>query len=152
MRFTNAAHIVELISQGEVSTLPLEVSGLFLDTLEQFPLRKPVQASVDWSEVPNHQLLPWYEQSDDEVLNWAKRLRIGEYQHVGVWYCSTEPCLLTTFEFAMRNLDTLTWGSPGPRYCFGIRVSDTGLMYDFGALLEVDGGPLIHGVANSPSG
>ena len=145
MIVTDADHIREMIAGGKAKALPVHVSREFGAFIEGRPFY-PSGASLDWSKMPPHSAVEWYEKTDDELVQWARTLRLGGYGHVALWYNDREPCLLTGFEFGVANLDTLTWGAPGPRYLFGVAVRDGNYRYSFPALLEVTGGPLLRGV------
>lgn len=146
MVITDAGHIREMVAGGKARPLPAEVSRDFAAYLETCPLRPPLGASVDWPRMPASSAVEWYEKTDDELVAWAKTLRLGRCSHVAVWYNADEPCLLTGFEFGVANLDTLTWGAAGPRYLFGVDVTRGDPHYHFDAFLEVTGGRLLHGV------
>ncbi len=144
MTVTDADHIREMIAAGKAKPLPVPISRDFGRYLESCPLLMPLGASLDWSEVP-HSSVAWYEKSDSELVEWARTLRLGRFSEVAIWYNSVEPCLLAGFEFGVANLDTLTWGAPGPRYLFGIEQRGGNFHCSFDALLEVTGGQLLHG-------
>lgn len=146
MQITEANHIRELIAEGKVKPLPIQISRDFGKFLESYPLLLPLGASIDWSKMPAHDAIEWYEKSDQQIVEWARRLRLGRCSHVAVWYNSEEPCLLATLEFGIANLDTLTWEAPGPRYVFGVNPDGDKYHCAFHAILEVTGGRLLHGV------
>lgn len=146
MIVTDADHIREIVAAGKAKLLPVQISRDFAKFLESCPLQLPLGASIDWSRVAGHSAIGWYEKSDQELVEWARTLRLGRCGHVALWYNSDEPCLLTGFEFGVSNLDTLTWGAPGPRYLFGVDLRDGNSVCSFDAFLEVTGGRLLHGV------
>src|SRR5262245_31087782 len=109
MVVTEANHIRELIAEGKVKLLPIQISRDFGKFLESCPLLLPLGAPLDWSKMPAHSSIAWYEKSDTELVEWARSLRLGRCSHLAMWYNSDEPCLLSTLEFGVANLDTLTW-------------------------------------------
>ena len=146
MTITDAAHLRELLTRGTVRPLPIQISRDFGKFLESCPLLLPLGASIDWTKMPAHTTIEWYEQSDQQLVEWARQLRLGRCSHVAVWSNMHEPCLITTLEFGIANLDTLTWGAPGPRYVFGVEPVGSDYYCAFPAFLEVTGGRLLHGV------
>lgn len=143
MTITDTDHIREIIASCKAKTLPLQASRDFAAYLEKLPY---LPLRLDWSKIPNRSSIAWNLKSDQEVVEWARSLRIGKYSHVALWYSSNEPCLITAFDFGVSNLDTLTWNAPGPRYLFGVDVKDGTYQYSFDAFLETTGGDLLHGV------
>jgi len=144
MMVTKADHIQEMIAAGKTKPLPVPISRDFGRFIESCPLQLPLGASIDWSQMP-HSAVEWYEKTDQELVEWARTLKLGRSDHVAMWYNSDEPCLLTGFEFGVANLDALTWGAPGSRYLFGVELHEGNYRCSFDAFLEVTGGRLLHG-------
>lgn len=139
-------NIRELIVMGNAKPLPVQISRDFGEFLETCPHLYPLGASLDWKRMPAHSTIEWYEKSDEEVVEWAKTLLLGNFGHVAIWYTSDEPCLLVPFEYGIANLDTLTWKAPGPRYVFGVDVRGETYGCAFHALLEITGGRVLKGL------
>src|SRR5262245_13318344 len=104
MAFTEAQHIRQMIKENKVTLTPHGVSTAFRQYVESLPLLGPLGASVDWSRMPAHDSVNWFEKSDDELVQWARTLRIGSFSHVVVWYSGTEPCLLADFEIGRAHV------------------------------------------------
>jgi hypothetical protein len=141
---TEVEHIQEMIVAGKVKPLPVPISKDFGEYLESCPLQMPSGGSIDWSLLP-HSAIEWDEKSDQELVEWARTLRLGRCSHIAMWYNWDEPCLLTAFEFGVSNLDTLSWGSPGPHFVFGVNVHEGNYRCSFDAFVEITGGRLLHG-------
>jgi hypothetical protein len=147
MIFTDAEHIRQMVKENKATPLPIAVSVGFGRYFESLPLLLPLGASVDWSRMPSHKSLNWFEKSDQEMVEWARSLRIGRFSHVVVWYSEKEPCLLTEFDYGVGNMDVFTWGAPGPRFLFGAEARQgEGHSCSFEAFIEFTGGELVHGV------
>lgn len=131
-----------MIASGKAKPMPLSISREFAEFLESLPLG----SSIDWTKMLAHSSIEWYEKSDQELVAWARTLRIGAYGYVALWYNANKPCLLTGFEFGVANLDMLTWGAPGPRYLFGVEIQEGAYRGGFAALIETTGGRLLRGV------
>ncbi|OAI41895.1 hypothetical protein AYO40_06945 [Planctomycetaceae bacterium SCGC AG-212-D15] len=147
MIFTDAEHVRQMVRDGRVTLLPVEVSVGFGRYIESLPLLLPLGASVDWSRMPAHKSVDWFEKTDQELIEWARTVRIGRFNHVVVWYNEKEPCLLTEFDYGVANMDVFTWGAPGPRYLFGAETRQgEEYSYSFEAFMEFTGGKLVYGV------
>jgi len=146
MIIVEANHIREMIASDNVKPLPVSISRDFGLLLETYPLLLPLGSSIDWSKVTDHAVVEWYEKTDQQLTEWARTLRLSSCTHVAMWYNTREPCLLSTFDFGIANLDTFTWGAPGPRYMFGVDLVNDGYRCSFHSFIEVTGGPLLHGI------
>ena len=54
-------------------------------------------------------------------------------------YSPSQPCLIGTYEFMIRNLDILVWKAPGNRILFGVNQTHQGNVRFTKGIIEYNG-------------
>ncbi|WP_345140102.1 hypothetical protein [Flavobacterium ginsengiterrae] len=74
----------------------------------------------------------------------VKKTKIGRNSHIVFWYKSGQPSLMCKKEFALQNIDTAYWKTPGKRFMFGANIINGRVNLSFGDLLIYDGNDIIN--------
>ena len=93
---------------------------------------------IDWDQVP-HLSLDWAKSTDDEAALWSQETLAGKCSWGLLFYSCTDECLLGSFEFMIRNLDTLIWTAPGCKLLFGVEKTENGTLIFTDGIIETDG-------------
>jgi len=138
IKYTDAEHIQEFIASGKVECLASDISEAAERHLElSFPFRKS-STIIDWDSLPSSKL-HWNTVSDDETAVWAASTLAGQCSYALLLFSPTQPCLLGTFDFMIRNLDELVWKAPGNRILFGVNRNDFGEVKFSNGIIEFNG-------------
>lgn len=135
-----ADHIQALIQQGAVRWLDQTVStaaNQFLGQTFPFPTQNSTRI-IDWNAEP-HTKLEWMEATNDETSAWAASTLAGSCATGLLLYSPTEPCLIGSFDFMIRNLDSLVWKAPGQRLLFGVELRSSDEVHFTRGIVEFDG-------------
>ncbi len=134
----DSEHIQALIEQGFVKCLSCDVSAEAERYLESmFPLRVSMTL-VSWDRLA-HKSLNWMDASDDEAAKWASSTLSGIMPYGLLLYNPSQPCLIGTLDFMIRNLDTLVWKAPGSRILFGVDLDSEGTLQFSRGIIEYNG-------------
>lgn len=136
----DAEHVRELIESLGLQIRDRPVSKAANDYLERsFPFPKfDSTRIIDWKVIP-HVELDWMSASDDETSQWASSTLIGANSMGLLLFDQYERCLIGPVHSIIRNLDTLSWGSPGPKLLFGIETLPQGELRFTRGIVEYNG-------------
>jgi hypothetical protein len=127
----------EWVQQGRGLALPADLSAGFDRYINSLPW---VGMGLDWSKMPRSEIINIAKSSEQELLAWARRTRVGAHGHIVVWYSLEEGGLVVPLELGLVSLDELYLGTPGIRFAFGIDLDDGGMKAAFGDLLQYGSG------------
>ena len=138
--YVDAEHIQDFLSRGDMECLGSEVSASAFNHLSQsHPLHsKSTTTVIDW-ELIESTSIAWNCLSDDETAEWAKTTLAGICPFGLLAYNPTQPCLIGSLDFMVRNLDELVWKAPGCRLLFGVDRTDDGRVTFGRGVIEYDG-------------
>jgi hypothetical protein len=98
---------------------------------------------LDWSRMPTSMELNVVGMSPEEVYQWALRTRLGAHGHLSIWYSREDGGIVVPLRDGIVALDELYAHAPGPRFSFGLDITDGIARPAFSDILQYGYGDLL---------
>jgi hypothetical protein len=98
---------------------------------------------LDWSRMPPSMKVSVVGLSPEQVYLWAQGTCLGRHSHLSVWYSREDGGIIVSLHEGIVALDELYLHAPGPRFSFGMDMTDGIARPAFSDLLQYGYGDLL---------